>query len=46
MVSPFSTAEVPIYKESDYNCQAIELMNLLHKLGTATCFIINWIYYI
>jgi len=33
MVSPFSTARVTIYKESDYKCQAIELMNSLHKLG-------------
>jgi hypothetical protein len=28
-VSPFSTAGVTIYKESDCKCQAIELMNLL-----------------
>jgi hypothetical protein len=32
-VSPFSTAGVTIYKESDDKCQAIELMNLLHSWG-------------
>jgi len=31
-VSPFSTTGVNIYKETDAKCQAIELMNLLHKL--------------
>jgi hypothetical protein len=37
MFSPFSTTGVIIYKETDYNCQAIELMNLLHKLIFDTC---------
>jgi hypothetical protein len=37
MFSPFSTTGVIIYKETDYNCQAIELMNLLHKLIFDIC---------
>jgi hypothetical protein len=36
-VSPFSTTGVNIYKETDAKCQAIELMNLLHKLKCSAC---------
>jgi hypothetical protein len=32
LVSPVSTAGVFIYKETDDKCQAIELLNLLHKI--------------
>jgi hypothetical protein len=35
--SPLSTAGVNIYKETDDKCQAIELLNSLHKLKICAC---------